>query len=587
MRFSPTKLLHGLLYSTPVLLLTLAACGGGGGSTMTPAPAGPFTIGGSITGLTSASGGLVLRNNGGDDLIVASGAIASYTFATSVANGGSYNVTVLTHPTSPNQVCSVTGGSGSASANITNANVNCVDAYTISGTITGASGVVSIGPILQNNGGDNLFISQITDIPTNFLFSTPVADGATYLVTQLSRPRAQSQDCTVTHADNFIASGVVATAPVVLTITCASSAIADPKFAYVTNSADNTVSAYAIDPASGVLAAATPPTAPTGTNPYSVTVDPSGQFAYVANSNADTVSAYSIDSGSGALTAVASIATGDFPISVTVHPSGKFAYTVNQGVGATGNTISAYSINTNTGALSAMDADGTTGTQATIATGTLPYAITVDPTGKFAYVANYTSNTISAYTINPITGALTSVGTASGTTGTGPSSIAIDPTGKCALVANNNSNNVESYIIDSATGVLAVVTTTTVVPGRAPRSIAVDPASGLYAYVANAGSGDVSAFSVDSSTCAIASISADAAGPSTIAAGTTPFSVNVDPSGQFVYVANFGSTDLQGAVITNGSVMVYSINSGTGALTFVETAPTVVGTTISSVTTTQ
>ena len=39
----------------------------------------------------------------------------------------------------------------------------------------------------------------------------------------------------------------------------------------------------------------------------------------------------------------------------------------------------------------------------------LPRSVTVDAYGKFAYVANYVTNNISAYTINPTTGALTAV----------------------------------------------------------------------------------------------------------------------------------------------------------------------------------
>lgn len=48
--------------------ILLAACGGGGGGS-TSSGSGPtpsYTIGGTVSGLTGA--GLVLRNNGGDDL---------------------------------------------------------------------------------------------------------------------------------------------------------------------------------------------------------------------------------------------------------------------------------------------------------------------------------------------------------------------------------------------------------------------------------------------------------------------------------------------------------------------------------------
>jgi YVTN family beta-propeller protein len=49
--------------------------------------------------------------------------------------------------------------------------------------------------------------------------------------------------------------------------------------------------------------------------------------------------------------------------------------------------------------------------------------IASDPTGKFAYVANRFSNTVSAYSINASTGALTSIGTIA--PGSYPHSIAI------------------------------------------------------------------------------------------------------------------------------------------------------------------
>ena len=574
----------GILLLTLVLVLTLLpACGGGGGST-TPTPTGPFTIGGSITGLTGS--GLVLRNNGGDDLTVAASS-TSYAFTTSIANGGSYNVTILTQPAG--QVCTLTGSSGSISgANVTSANVSCVNAYTIGGTII--SSVAGIGPTLQNNLGDNLFTPAIINGNTLFTFSTRVASGGPYSVTQLSRARAPTQNCVVTNGSGFVASAIISNVTVTCTVTTAT-----PKYAYVANNTADTVSAYTIGGTGALTAAVVAPTVASGDGPYSVSVEPGGRFAYVANSNADTISGYSIDTAAGtdtgALTALTdvdagtpgnqtSIATGDFPISITVHPSGKFAYTVNQGVGATGNTISAYSINVTSGALSAMDADGvTTGTQATIATGTLPYAITVDPTGNFAYVANYTSGTISAYTINQTTGALTTV--ASYTAGGGPSSVAINPAGTCALVANNTSDNIMSYMINTTTGALGLASTVAGAALSAPRSVAVDPDTGLFAYVANAGGapGSVSAFSVNPADCVIASIDTDAVTAltqTTIAAGTAPISVNVDPSGAFVYVANFGSNN----------VSVYSIGGG-GALTPGSPVTTATGTFPTSVTTTQ
>jgi 6-phosphogluconolactonase (cycloisomerase 2 family) len=53
-----------------------------------------------------------------------------------------------------------------------------------------------------------------------------------------------------------------------------------------------------------------------GTNPYSVTVDPSGKFAYAANFNSNNISVYTIDQTTGALTAGTPVAAGTGPISI-------------------------------------------------------------------------------------------------------------------------------------------------------------------------------------------------------------------------------------------------------------------------------
>ena len=82
----------------------------------------------------------------------------------------------------------------------------------------------------------------------------------------------------------------------------------------------------------------------------------------------------------------------------------------------------------------------------------------MDPTGKFAYVANSGSNDVSMYTINAATGVLSSIGAIAA--GLSPSSIAIHPSGKFAYVTNSGSNNVSMYSIDAATGALVLMGTT-------------------------------------------------------------------------------------------------------------------------------
>jgi 6-phosphogluconolactonase len=90
------------------------------------------------------------------------------------------------------------------------------------------------------------------------------------------------------------------------------------------------------------------------------------------------------------------------------------------------------------------------------------------------------------------------------------------------------------------TGALASIGTGTIAAGTSPDSVAVDPA-GKFAYVTNFGSNDVSMYTIDATTGALASIG-------TIAAGTDPFSVAVDPAGKFAYVANTTVNDTDGSV---------------------------------------
>ena len=62
-----------------------------------------------------------------------------------------------------------------------------------------------------------------------------------------------------------------------------------PRFAYVANGSDNTVSIYTVNAATGQLRHNG--YVATEASPHSVSVDPSGKFAYVANWGSNTVSA--------------------------------------------------------------------------------------------------------------------------------------------------------------------------------------------------------------------------------------------------------------------------------------------------------
>ena len=80
--------------------------------------------------------------------------------------------------------------------------------------------------------------------------------------------------------------------------------------------------------------------------------------------------------------------------------------------------------------------------------------------------------------------------------------------------------------------------------------------------MANYGDGTVSAFTINASSGALTSVgSAVATGNLNNVANPAPIDVKVDPSGQYVYVANY----------LDGSVSLFSVNASTGALTLSNT----------------
>jgi hypothetical protein len=83
-----------------------------------------YAVSAVVTGLAAGTtGALVLRNNGGDDLSIS--ANGTFPFATPVASGAAYAVTVLTQPSGPNQTCTVTAGSGTVAAAPVSVSVSC------------------------------------------------------------------------------------------------------------------------------------------------------------------------------------------------------------------------------------------------------------------------------------------------------------------------------------------------------------------------------------------------------------------------------------------------------------------------------
>ncbi len=175
---------------------------------------------------------------------------------------------------------------------------------------------------------------------------------------------------------------------------------------------------------------------------------------------------------------------------------------------------------------------------------------------EYAYVANIGDGTISAYSINSATGAFTQV--AGSQLVAGASSITINPAGTFAYVTTTK-GAISIYRINPNTGALTQIEGSSVAAGKYPITVTVNPA-GNIAYVTNNDSQTISqtilTYSINAKTGALTLIPGS---PLMVREGISSFTIN--PAGTFAYVA------------TGNTISVYRINVMTGALTPVADSP--------------
>ena len=245
------------------------------------------------------------------------------------------------------------------------------------------------------------------------------------------------------------------------------------RFVYVTNGRSMNISAFTINASTGALTAISgSPFAAGGakTEPISVTVDPSGQFVYVTSTStvggSGNISASTINASTGALTAVTGspFATGvNYPGSLAVDPSGRFAYVGNEIMIDSAYVMSSFAIDATNGALTFVSYSSPLGT------GT--FWVTTHPLGQFVYAAE-PIGTVAGLSVNFTTGALTQLTDSPYPAQTDPISVSVDPSGKFAYVANAVQDTITAYAIDETTGDLNVISGEFgVAAGTGPRSV--------------------------------------------------------------------------------------------------------------------
>jgi 6-phosphogluconolactonase (cycloisomerase 2 family) len=317
-----------------------------------------------------------------------------------------------------------------------------------------------------------------------------------------------------------------------------------PKYAYAANAGSGSISAYSIN-SSGALTALGPPVSvPGSVQLYEIKTDPSGKFLYAVDQTANKIYGFSINSNDGSLAAVTGspYTTGTGPQSLAFDSTGFFVYVSN----SVSDNISAYSLDQSTGALNQLGASP----YKVLATGSNPAQIV--SAGNYLYVTCQGSNSVDVFSITAVTGALTEgvAGSPFQTGAQGPYGISADASGKVMYVVNATSGagSISAFTIDSSTGVLKPVAgNPLVIPVTS--YISIDP-QGKFLFVTEATG--VAVYPIDTATGILGTVVTGSPFPT----GTNPYSVVVDRTDQFVYVANDGSA----------TVSEFTLNSATGML---------------------
>ena len=186
-----------------------------------------------------------------------------------------------------------------------------------------------------------------------------------------------------------------------------------------------------------------------GPHAHCVTLDPANRFAFVCDLGLDKVLIYRLDAAAGKLTpnepAFASVKPGSGPRHMVFRPDGRFAYVVNELT----STVTAFAYDARRGALREIETvsslppnfDGAnTGAE-----------IDVHPSGKYLYVSNRGHNSVALFGIDRVKGTLTFVD-AQGTGGRTQRHFGIEPSAKHLVIANQGSDSLLVCRIEPADG---------------------------------------------------------------------------------------------------------------------------------------
>jgi len=215
------------------------------------------------------------------------------------------------------------------------------------------------------------------------------------------------------------------------------------------------------DPVSTIANTATSvnPTRQSAPHAHSVLPSFARDLIYSADLGGDIIYSYRIDTATGMLSASSKVAAapGAGPRHLAFHPNNKWAYAVNE----LAVSVEEFSLDPVTGALSTVHTTPMLKENNNNATAA---DIHIAPSGRFLYASvRDPENIIVVFSIDRKTGGLTRIGNVP-TGGRGPRNFAIDPSGSFLLVGNQKTDTINVFKIDKRSGLLKAVGTPVATP---------------------------------------------------------------------------------------------------------------------------
>ncbi|MDB4673185.1 lactonase family protein [Verrucomicrobiales bacterium] len=309
-----------------------------------------------------------------------------------------------------------------------------------------------------------------------------------------------------------------------------------------------------IDLATGELAE--PVLAAKVTSPNFLEISPDGKHLYsvARGSGAGEVISFDIAPGDGAITKTAALPNGKGPCHITVSPDGRSVLTADYGGGA------ALSFHVDEkGALEAVASEKEfTGSGPNPKRQKRPHchSATVSPDGRFAYFADLGTDRIMTYALAGETSALTPADPpfAKLQPGAGPRHMAFAPDGKTAYVINELDSTMTVFTQDPESGALTEKQTITTLPEDFKESskcaeVRVHP-TGNFVYGSNRGFDSVVVYKVGAEDGKLSFVEHETEDIE------WPRNFNLTPDGKWCLIAN-----------ANGdNIRVFAIDAETGAL---------------------